>query len=62
MWRVRLLDGRFSDMVNLNRAKDAAGLIVLSVLNRPTIPKRSVGSAMTARGTGTSSYMMGVLR
>jgi hypothetical protein len=35
MWRVRDHDGRLSDMVNLTRAKDAAGIIPLGILNRP---------------------------
>jgi hypothetical protein len=34
LWRVRLPDGRLSDMVNLTRAKDAALLLALAVLNR----------------------------
>ena len=33
MWRIRYPDGWLSDMVNLTRAKDAAGLIALSLLN-----------------------------
>jgi hypothetical protein len=35
MWRVRDHDGRLSDIVNLTRAKDAAGIIALGILNRP---------------------------
>jgi hypothetical protein len=34
MWRVRHLDGRLSDMVNLSRAKDAAISVALGILNR----------------------------
>jgi hypothetical protein len=34
MWRVRLPDGHFTDMVNLSRAKDAAASLALGVLNR----------------------------
>jgi hypothetical protein len=33
MWRVVLPDGRLSDMVNRTRAKDAATIVALSVLN-----------------------------
>jgi hypothetical protein len=33
MWRVRLLDGRLTDMVNRTRAKDAAIAIALGILN-----------------------------
>jgi hypothetical protein len=33
MWRVRLPDGRLTDMVNRTRAKDAAISIALSILN-----------------------------
>jgi hypothetical protein len=34
MWRVRLPDGRLTDMVNLLRAKDAAASLALGVLNQ----------------------------
>jgi hypothetical protein len=33
MWRVRLPDGRLTDMVNLSRARDAARSAALSILN-----------------------------
>jgi hypothetical protein len=33
MWRVRMPDGRLTDMVNLSRARDAARAIALSILN-----------------------------
>jgi hypothetical protein len=33
MWRVRMLDGHLSDMVNLTRAKDAALSLALAALN-----------------------------
>ena len=33
LWRVRMPDGHFSDMVNLTRAKDAALSLALVVLN-----------------------------
>jgi hypothetical protein len=33
MYRIRLRDGRLSDMVNLARAKDAAADVALSELN-----------------------------
>jgi len=33
MWRIRFLDGRLSDMVNLSRAKDAAISCALRSLN-----------------------------
>jgi hypothetical protein len=33
MWRVRLPDGRLTDMVNRTRAKDAALSIALGILN-----------------------------
>jgi|GraSoiStandDraft_16_1057320.scaffolds.fasta_scaffold4190450_2 hypothetical protein len=33
MWRVRLPDGRLTDMVNRTRAKDAATSIALGILN-----------------------------
>jgi len=33
MWRVRLQDGRLSDLANRTRAKDAAASIALGVLN-----------------------------
>jgi hypothetical protein len=40
MWRVRRRDGSLSDMVNRTRAKDAAALRVLSILNhRETRPQ-----------------------
>jgi hypothetical protein len=35
MGRVRDRGGRLSDMVNLSRAKDAAGIVALGILNRP---------------------------
>ena len=35
MWRIRHLDGRLSDMVNVSRAKDAAISVALGILNRP---------------------------
>jgi hypothetical protein len=34
MWRIRHLDGRLFDMVNLSRAKDAAISAALGILNR----------------------------
>jgi hypothetical protein len=34
MWRIRHLDGRLSDMVNVSRAKDAAISVALGILNR----------------------------
>ena len=34
MWRIRHLDGRLFDMVNLSRAKDAAISVALGILNR----------------------------
>jgi hypothetical protein len=34
MWRVRMPDGRLTDMVNLTRAKDAAHALALAVLKR----------------------------
>jgi hypothetical protein len=34
MWRIRHLDGRLSDMVNLSRAKDAGMSHGLAILNR----------------------------
>ena len=33
MWRVRYLDGRVTDIQNLDRAKDAAASIALAMLN-----------------------------
>ncbi len=33
MWRVRLSEGRRSDMLNLSRAKDAGGSLALATLN-----------------------------
>jgi hypothetical protein len=33
MWRVRRLDGSLTDMVNRSRARDAAKVILLGVLN-----------------------------
>ena len=38
MWRVRLPDGRLTDMANRTRAKDEAASIALGVLNRSTSP------------------------
>src|SRR5262245_55218966 len=35
MWRIRHSDGRLSDKINLSRAKDAAGIMALGILNRP---------------------------
>jgi hypothetical protein len=35
MWRVRLLNGRPTDMVNLTRARDAAITLALGALNQP---------------------------
>ncbi len=32
---MRDRDGRLSDMLNLSRAKDAAGIVALGILNRP---------------------------
>jgi hypothetical protein len=37
LWRVRLPDGRLSDMVNRTRAKDAAETLALVVLNREEV-------------------------
>ena len=37
MWRVRLAEGRLSDMVNPARARDAARALALSVLNAAAI-------------------------
>jgi hypothetical protein len=34
MWRVRMPDGRLTDMLNLSRAKDAAASLALAVPNR----------------------------
>src|SRR5437868_4852609 len=34
MWRVRLPDGRLTDMANRTRAKDAAASIALGILGR----------------------------
>ena len=34
MWRVRLPDGRLTDMLNLPRVKDAAASLALIVLNQ----------------------------
>ena len=34
MWRVRLPDGHFTDMMNLSRAMDAAASLALGVLNQ----------------------------
>jgi hypothetical protein len=34
MWRVRLPDGHFTDMLNLSRAMDAAASLALGVLNQ----------------------------
>ncbi len=36
MYRVRLPDGRLTDMVNLSRAKDATVALALSTLNNRT--------------------------
>lgn len=33
MWRIRSLTGRFSDMTNLSRAKDAAASVALGEVN-----------------------------
>jgi hypothetical protein len=33
MWRVRRMDGTLSDKVNISRAKDAAMVLSLAVLN-----------------------------
>jgi len=33
MWRVRLADGSLTDMVNRTRARDAARVLVLAMLN-----------------------------
>jgi hypothetical protein len=40
MWRVRLPNGRLTDMVNRTRAKDAAVCLALSYLNAPRQPIR----------------------
>ena len=34
MWRVRLPDGHFTDMMNLSRVMDAAASLALGVLNQ----------------------------
>jgi hypothetical protein len=39
MWRIRYPDGQLSDMVNLTRAKDAAGVIALRDLAPSHEPK-----------------------
>jgi hypothetical protein len=38
MWRIRMPNGRLSDMVNLSRAKDAARSLALAVLNTQEKP------------------------
>jgi hypothetical protein len=40
MWRVRLPNGGASDMVNLTRAKDAALVLALGMLNA-AVPGRA---------------------
>jgi hypothetical protein len=37
MWRIRMPDGRVTDMVNLTRAKDAAAVLALAVLNQKQV-------------------------
>jgi hypothetical protein len=48
MWRVRLPNGRLTDMVNLTRAKDAARSLALKALivgRAEASPMRSFGEA-----------------
>jgi hypothetical protein len=41
LWRVHMPDGHVTDMVNLSRAKDAAGTLALAVLNRPEMERQN---------------------
>jgi hypothetical protein len=45
MWRVRMADGRLSDMVNLTRARDAAMELAVAVLNRQDSARHGVGAS-----------------
>ena len=38
MWRVRLPDGRLTDMVNISRARDAARALAVRILNTEERP------------------------
>lgn len=48
MWRVRMPDGHFTDMVNLTRAKDAAQSLALAVLNNSKNHKELRREAITS--------------
>jgi hypothetical protein len=55
MWRIRLPDDRLSDMVNLERAKDAALSVALGALNPKTGYRESRPEAPPARSSGWSA-------
>jgi hypothetical protein len=44
MWRVRLPDGRLSNLTNISRAKDAAVSIALAILNHHQKSNRDIRS------------------
>jgi hypothetical protein len=60
MWRVRLPDGYLTDMVNLSRAKDAAGSLALGVLNRPG--GRMSGRRSRSKGARTERSIVNALQ
>jgi hypothetical protein len=45
MWRVRRPDGSLSDMTNRTRAKDAAEVLALSILNHEETPAQAASAA-----------------
>ena len=49
MWRVRMPDGRLTDMVNRTRAKDAAIALALASLNRKPDTQETASEAPPMR-------------
>jgi hypothetical protein len=54
-------DGRLSDMVNLSRAKDAAGIMALGILNRPRAIALPTAEASVTSEFGTQKDPAAVL-
>jgi hypothetical protein len=60
MWRVKLSNGRLSDIVNLSRAKDAAMAQAVTTLNRQERQETALGATpMRQNGRG---YLTPALR
>jgi hypothetical protein len=53
MWRVRLPSGQLTDMVNLARAKDAAGALALGLLNQNRVQESFAGAPPVGLNSST---------